>query len=279
MSEEKNSTAGLYYLISDAVGELVNTVFESTLVQFPGIKHEVQSFPFIQHTDSLLPILEKAKDNQANIITSLVQNDLYDLATAYCQENQMFHFDVLRPVINQVEEESGRVAVEKPGTKHRLDAEYYRRIEALEFAVNNDDGKHPNRFLEADIVLLGISRTSKTPLSIYLANLGYKTANLPLVPEVHLPEALFEVEKHKIIGLTNDVNVLNKFRRERMRAYGIEQSRIYSNEDRIRLELDYANELYEKLQCPIINVAERSIEETATLILMFLNFSKRQIAK
>lgn len=275
MSIQKNEPIGIFYLISDAVGELVNTVLESALVQFPGVDYEVEIFPFIQQTDSLLPILEQAKQNKANVITSLVKDELYEMTYTFCQSHDLYHFDVLRPVIDRIESQSKVTALEKPGTKHRLDAEYYRRIEALEFAVNNDDGKNPSRFLEADIVLLGISRTSKTPLSIYLANLGYKVANLPLVPEANLPGAIYEVDRKKIIGLTNDVNVLNKFRRERMKAYGIEQSQIYSNVDRIKEELNYANDIYEQLQCPIINVAQRSIEETATLILMFLNYAKQ----
>lgn len=288
MSEDNNlkanknneaKTVGLFYLISDAVGELVNTVLESVLVQFPGITYEVQTFPFTQHPDTLEPILKKAKQNNANLLTSLVKKDLVDMTSQFAVDNNLFHYDILHPLINQVKLDSGLQAREKPGTKHRLDDEYYRRIEALEFAVSNDDGKHPNRFMEADIVLLGISRTSKTPLSIYLANLGYKVANLPLVPESSIPPIIYEIDNSKIIGLTNDVNVLNKFRRERMRAYGIENSKVYSNNQRIEQELEYANNIYQELQCPIINVADRSIEETATLILMFLNFNNRPINK
>ena len=164
----------------------------------------------------------------------------------------------------------------KPGIRHQLDDEYYKRIEALEFAVNNDDGQQPKRFIDADIVLLGISRTSKTPLSMYLANMGYKVANLPLVPESRIPDIIYEIDRSKIIGLTNDVNVLNKFRRERMRSYGIEDASLYTNDARIEKELAYANKLYEELSCPVINVADRSIEETATLIIMFFNATEKQ---
>lgn len=260
-----------YFLISDAVGSLVQDVYQSASVQFPEVDCSYQLFPFIQRLDSLQPILNQAKEQGVGIISSLIDPKMQDYTEKFCQDNELFFYNLVAPVIADMERRFHSQARQKPGIRHKLNDEYYRRIEALEFAVLNDDGQHPTRFKEADIVLLGISRTSKTPLSMYLANLGYKVANLPLVPEANLPEIIYEINRDKIIGLTNDVNVLNKFRRERLRSYGIENSSLYSNDDRIQVELDYADQVYEDLQCPVINVADRSIEETATLILMFLN--------
>lgn len=263
-----------YYLISDAVGSLVNDIFQSVSVQFPSVDFDVTTYPFVQHDDMLLPILKQAKMENASIIASFINKDLNKLAEDYCQMAGLFYLNVLDQIIDQIIGQTGVQPSGKPGIRHQLDDEYYKRIEALEFAVNNDDGQQPKRFIDADIVLLGISRTSKTPLSMYLANMGYKVANLPLVPESRVPDIIFEIDRSKIIGLTNDVNVLNKFRRERMRSYGIEDASLYTNDARIEKELAYANDLYEKLNCPVINVADRSIEETATLIIMFFNSTK-----
>lgn len=260
-----------YFLISDAVGSLVQDVLQSAQVQFPDFPIHYQLFPFVQQLEDLIPILEQAKEKNVGIMATMIKKDMDNYAKSFCDKHQLFYYNILSPLITDVSSRFGCEPTQKPGIRHQLDDEYYRRIEALEFAVLNDDGQHPKRFEEADIVLLGISRTSKTPLSMYLANLGYKVANLPLVPEASLPEIIYEIDQQKIIGLTNDINVLNKFRRERLRSYGIEDVNLYSDDSRIREELDYANQIYEELKCPIINVADRSIEESATLILMFLN--------
>lgn len=265
-----------YYLVSDAVGSLVNDIFQSVSVQFPTVDFEVTNYPFIQHDDILLPILKQAKIEQAGIVASFINKDLNQIAEDYCEMAGIFYLNVLDQLMDQIVHQTNVKPSGKPGIRHQLDDEYYKRIEALEFAVNNDDGQQPKRFIDADIVLLGISRTSKTPLSMYLANMGYKVANLPLVPESRIPDIIYEIERSKIIGLTNDVNVLNKFRRERMRSYGIEDASLYTNDARIEKELEYANKLYEELHCPVINVADRSIEETATLIIMFFNSTKNQ---
>ncbi|HJE15647.1 MAG TPA: kinase/pyrophosphorylase, partial [Lapidilactobacillus dextrinicus] len=156
------------------------------------------------------------------------------------------------------------------GALHHLNETYFDRISAMEFAVLYDDGKDPRGFLEADVVLLGISRTSKTPISLFLANRNIKVANLPLVPQAHIPDELYQVDPKKIIGLTNDPKVLNNIRRERMIAYGLNPDTTYSDMDAIKKELAFAKALYRKLGCYVINVANRSIEETATLIMEHL---------
>ena len=154
---------------------------------------------------------------------------------------------------------------------HHLEENYFRRIKAMEFAVKYDDGKNPRGFLEADVVLLGVSRTSKTPLSLFLANKNLKVANLPLVPQAHIPKEIWEVDSKKIVGLTNDPEVLNGIRKKRMIAYGLNPDTAYSDIDKIKEELEFANALYQKLDCVVINVATLSIEETASLIMDALN--------
>src|SRR5699024_2378947 len=188
----------------------------------------------------------------------------------YCEMNQLYHLDILTPTVSEVQKRTGIAPTEEPGAMHHLDENYFRRIKAMEFAVKYDDGKNPRGFLEADVVLLGVSRTSKTPLSLFLANKNLKVANLPLVPQTHIPDEIYKINPKKIIGLTNDPSVLNEIRRQRMIAYGLNPDTTYSNMDSINAELEAANKLYKKLGCYVINVAHRSIEETAALILEHL---------
>jgi regulator of PEP synthase PpsR (kinase-PPPase family) len=156
------------------------------------------------------------------------------------------------------------------GLNRRLDADYFKKVEAIEFAVKYDDGKDSRGIKKADVVLLGISRTSKTPLSMYLAHKNIKVANIPLVPEVEPPKELFESIKGKIIGLTNDPDKLNHIRMERLKALGLDYTANYANMERILNELDYAEKLFHKLRCPVINVSTKAIEETASIILSII---------
>ena len=201
------------------------------------------------------------------ILYTMIDEELLQLIQAFCQESDLYSVDVLSSTIDEIERRSGIKASREPGALHHLNKNYFKRIKAMEFAVKYDDGKDPRGFLEADVVLLGVSRTSKTPLSLFLANKNLKVANLPLVPQAHIPKQLWEVDPKKIVGLTNDPDVLNSIRKERMRAYGLNPDTAYSDIDKIRAELEFANELYQKLGCEVINVASLSIEETASMIM------------
>ena len=204
----------------------------------------------------------------------MISPEFVQFANQYCQENDLFCMDILSPVVNELSKRSGIDPTRLPGAMHSLNQEYFNRIAAMEFAVKYDDGKDPKGFLEADIVLLGVSRTSKTPLSLFLANKNLKVANLPLIPQAHIPKELWEVNPKKIVGLTNNPEILNKIRQERMKAYGLNPNTAYSDINKINEELAFANKLYEKLGCLVINVADLSIEETASIILQELNLEE-----
>jgi regulator of PEP synthase PpsR (kinase-PPPase family) len=152
-----------------------------------------------------------------------------------------------------------------------MDEDYFRRVEAIEFTVKCDDGRDTSSLLKADIVLIGVSRTSKTPLSIFLAHKGHKVTNLPLVPEVKPPKELFMLQGNRVIGLIMDAEKLLKIRTERLKAVGLPNGAKYAALDRIVEELDYAHELMKQIGCPIINVTDKAIEETAGIILGYLN--------
>jgi regulator of PEP synthase PpsR (kinase-PPPase family) len=175
--------------------------------------------------------------------------------------------DIIGPMLKGVGEIADTAPTMRPGMIHRLDEEYFKRVEAIEFAVKYDDGKNPMGFLKADIVIVGVSRTSKTPLSMYLAHKRVKAANLPLVPEVALPAELFKIPPHKIVGLIIDPFKLNFIRSERLRSMGLNSDANYANIDRINEELQYAHGVMRRLHCPVIDVSTKAIEETANLIM------------
>lgn len=204
------------------------------------------------------------------IIYSLVKDEMQMPVIKFAREHNVECVDIFSPVVEAIQQTTHMTPDQKIGAQHSLNQKYFDRISAMEFAVMYDDGKDPKGFLEADVVLLGVSRTSKTPLSLFLANKNLKVANLPLVPETHIPKEIYEIDPKKIIGLTNDPSVLNEIRRQRMIAYGLNPDTTYSNMDSINKELESAQTLYKKLGCYVINVAHRSIEETAALILEHL---------
>nr|WP_321315089.1 pyruvate, water dikinase regulatory protein [uncultured Ligilactobacillus sp.] len=262
------------YVMSDSIGATAMSLAQAVTVQFPDTKFQVKRFPFITTTSILKGILASAKREDAFIIHTFITEELTNYINDYCQKNSIRHYDGISSLLNELQEKTHEEPLRKPGINHETDKDYFKRIEATEFAVTYDDGKDPSGFLKADIVLLGVSRTSKTPLSLYFANLGYKVANLPLVPHVKIPKEIFEIDKNKIFGLTNDPEILNNIRKERMIAYGLKPNTHYSNIDNIEDELKAANELYKKIGCLVINVAHKSIEETATLILESLPENK-----
>lgn len=255
------------YVMSDSIGATARSLAQAVTVQFPKTEFKIQKFPFITTLSILKGTLSAAKRDHAFIIHTFIKKELTDYTDEFCNENHLLHFDGISRLLTELEKQTDEKPLRKPGINHETDKDYFKRISAIEFAVTYDDGKDPAGFEKADIVLLGVSRTSKTPLSLYLANLGYKVANLPLVPHTKIPKELFKIDKSKIFGLTNDPEILNDIRKERMIAYGLDPNTNYSNIGNIESELKAANDLYKQLGCLVINVAHKSIEETATLIL------------
>ncbi|ETY74149.1 pyruvate, water dikinase regulatory protein [Lactiplantibacillus fabifermentans] len=254
------------FILSDSVGETAHSVAEAAAAQFSEYKINYQRFPFVRTSSLLETVLAQAEKAGAAIFFTFVDRQLSVQAHDYCEKHQLMYYDVLTPALDTFSQLTHVTPANRPGTVHALNNNYFDRINAIEFAVTYDDGKNPSGFLEADVVLLGVSRTSKTPLSLYLANRNLKVANLPLVPQAQIPDEIWKVDPKKVFGLTNDPEKLNDIRRQRMVQYGLNPDTVYSNTDKIRAELDYADNIFKKIGCLVINVANKSIEETATLI-------------
>ncbi|MDV5972444.1 pyruvate, water dikinase regulatory protein [Streptococcus canis] len=268
------------FIISDSLGETARALAKACIYQFPNHDHwEFRRFSYINRTDLLDKVFEEASQTTAFLMFSLVDEKLASYAEKRCQEEGFVYVDLLTNVIKAMASISGAKPLGQPGMLRRLDNHYFKRVDAIEFAVKYDDGKDPRGILKADVILLGVSRTSKTPLSMYLADKQLKVVNIPLVPEIPIPKELSQVSPKRIIGLTNTPEKLNHIRSERLKALGVSGAANYAKMDRILEELDYADKLMKTLKCPVINVAHKAIEETASIILELLTSNGVAVVK
>ncbi|TJY44491.1 kinase/pyrophosphorylase [Cohnella pontilimi] len=259
------------FVCSDAVGETAEAVARATARQFAMEQVRIKRFGHIKTEEEVQAIVREAAAERGFIAYTLVQPELRDTMREETIRAGVRAVDVMGPMMQAFIDTFNDSPKYTPGLLHEMDEVYFRKIEAVEFAVKYDDGKDARGFLQAQVVLVGVSRTSKTPLSIYLAHKGIKAANYPLTIEVKPPEELFAVApKTMVVGLTMQPERMLRIRSERLRALGLPSQAHYASMERIERELAFAGEIMERLQCPVIDVTEKSIEETAGLILEML---------
>ncbi|BAQ11404.1 phosphotransferase ydia [Bacillus sp. OxB-1] len=257
------------FIISDSVGETADLVAKAAASQFSqGLEAvSMKRFSHVEDETQLAEIVYLAREQKAIIIYTLVKSKMRKILKKECETFGICCIDLLGPVVDRIGEELGEQPLEEPGLVRQLDEDYFRKIEAIEFAVKYDDGRDPRGILQADIVLVGVSRTSKTPLSQYLAHKRFKVANVPLVPEVEPPAELFEISPEKCFGLVTTPEKLNSIRRERLIALGLKDDANYAQLERIEQEIRYFRDVVAKLGCKVIDVTNRAVEETANVIL------------
>ncbi len=264
------------YILSDSIGETGERVASAVAEQFENMPYEIQKFSYVKTEQMAInAIREASKEESVIVIFTTVLQNIRDVITSECEKYNILYFDLLKPLLSGFSDLLGREPKNESGLNHKLDAKYFRKIAAIEFAVKYDDGKDPRGITKADIVLIGVSRTSKTPLSMYLANKNIKVANVPLVPEVPIPDELYQISTKKIIGLTTDPIKLNEIRQERLKALGLSDSAVYANVERILEELEYSDKIMKALKCPVINVSSKAVEETAGVILSLMEKQKK----
>jgi len=262
-----NQHGQLIYVVSDSIGETAELVVRAVASQFDRFHIDVQKYPYIEDKESIDEIIASAQESKAMIVFTLVVPELKTYILEQAARHNIPTIDVMGPLLNTLADILKEPPTGKPGLVRRLDEEYFRKVDAIEFAVKYDDGRDPRGLLRADVVLIGVSRTSKTPLSMYLANKRLKVANVPIVPEVDPPEELFQLPPERCIGLTINPEQLNSIRTERLKALGLTAQANYANLDRINEELAYSQKIMEKLGCPVIDVSNKAVEETANIIL------------
>jgi regulator of PEP synthase PpsR (kinase-PPPase family) len=253
------------HVISDSTGETAVRLVHALEAQFPDQDFDEIRHPRVETVDDLQLALNRAKGRPAVIIYTLVHPELRDAARALCRRYRLHYCDLLGHPIDAVARVAGVTAQMTPGARAPLDSTYFKRMAAIEFAVKYDDGVGAGLH-EADIVLVGVSRTSKTPLSMYLGYLGYKTANVPIVKGIDPPSALFHVDLAKVVGLTIDATRLREIRRQRAARLGGNQ-RGYAELVEIYSELEQADAIHRRLGCPVIEISELSIEEMAARVI------------
>src|SRR5438067_912924 len=253
------------HVVSDSTGETATRLVHALEAQFPDLEFEEIRHPRVETVDDLRLAVERAKGRPAVVIYTLVEPELREEMRTLCRRARLHYCDLLGHPIDAVARVSGMSAKMTPGSRPPLNTQYFKRMEAIEFAVRFDDGVGRG-LADADIVLVGVSRTSKTPLSIYLGYLGHKAANVPVVKGIEPPPALFEIDQRKIVGLTINADRLAEIRRARVRTMGA-RNRQYAELKEVYDELEVAEKLHRRLGCPVIDISELSIEEAAHRVL------------
>lgn len=254
------------YVISDSIGETGELIGRAAIRQFTSDKFEIKRYPYVFSEKQIMDIFDEAKLGMSIVLYTTVQIKIANFINAKGLEYNIPTIDVMSAPMMAIENILGFAPKREPGLIRRLDENYFKKVEAVEFAVKYDDGKDTRGVEMADICLVGISRTSKTPLSMYLAHKHYKVANVPLVPEVLPPDEIFKKDKRRIIGLIADPIKLNEIRLIRLKALGLADNADYATVERINKELEYSKEIIKKLGCKVIDVSNSAIEETAGII-------------
>ena len=257
------------YLISDSTGETLERIFLALKAQFKNIEYKIHSYSFTRTENQILRILEDAKENDSSIILyTIVDNNLAKYLANTSESKQIPCFGVLGNLILNFSKILNQKASHEPSGQHILNEEYYDRIEAIQLTMNHDDGNLLNEIDKSDIILVGVSRTSKTPTSIYLANKGFKTSNIPLVNEHSLPEKLKKNPQFTcVVGLSTEPERLADLRKNRMTSLKETENTKYTNLDDIKDEVMKAKKTFQKYKWPIIDVTRKSVEETAASII------------
>ena len=265
------------YLVSDSTGETLDRIFLSLKSQFANFEYQKREYAFVRTEQQIDKILKECRELENSLILyTIVETKLAKYIAGQSEKNNVPCFGILGNLILSFSKLLNQKAIHKPSAQHVLDDDYYKRIEAIQFTMSHDDGKKVDDITNADIILLGVSRTSKTPTSIYLANRGYKTINIPLVLDQKIPDGLINNKKACIIGLIADPERLADIRRNRVAIMRDHKIKDYTDLEFIKREVNDPKSLFKKNNWPVIDVTRRSVEETAASILKIIEIKKNR---
>ena len=264
------------YLVSDSTGETLERIFTALKAQFKKFNYNQNQFSFTRTNNQVNNILEDAgKNNNSIILYTIVDNNLSDFLLKEAKKKNIPCFGVLDDLIINFSKLLNQSATHIPSGQHVLNEEYYDRIEAIQFTMNHDDGNLTDDIEKSDIILLGVSRTSKTPTSIYLANRGYKTSNIPMINNTSIPESIKKKNSLCIIGLTTEPERLYDLRKNRMNSIKETENISYTNLEHIIKEVNDAKKIFKKYKWPVIDVSRKSVEETAASVIKIYEINKK----
>lgn len=255
------------HLVSDSTGETAASVARACLVQFDNVKPVEHTWPMVRTRNQAKSVLSGIKANPGFVLYTLVNRDLQDFLEEGCRDLRTPCLGVLDPVLEALHGFLGAKVKARPGRQHEMDAEYFARLEAINYVLSHDDGQSATDLDEADVILAGVSRTLKTPTSIYLANRGVKVANIPIISGYPLPSEILEVTQPLIVGLTKDPKRLVQIRRNRLRLLERDENDDYADIEAVSEEIRHARELFAQQKWPVIDVTRKSVEEVAATIL------------
>ncbi|HUY68983.1 MAG TPA: pyruvate, water dikinase regulatory protein [Alphaproteobacteria bacterium] len=258
------------HLVSDATGETINAIARACLAQFDHIEAREHFWSLIRTRRQLDLVFEGIRQWPGLVLYTFVDEELRRAVQDFCRDNNIAGIPVLDPILGAMAAMFGAESAHAPGRQHALDADYFARIDAMDYAIAADDGHGAGQLANADVIILGVSRTSKTPTCVYLANRGIKAANIPIIPGHPAPDMSL-YPKPLLVGLTNDADNLVEIRKSRLKLLRHDAASAYTDPAAVGEELREARRLFARLGCPVIDVTRRSIEETAAEIMMLLN--------
>ncbi|MDI3536409.1 MAG: [pyruvate, water dikinase]-phosphate phosphotransferase / [pyruvate, water dikinase] kinase [Eubacteriaceae bacterium] len=265
----------IIYVVSDKPNDIGEMLVRAGISVFEKSIREVRLHPFVDDKIGIDSMLERAASKNGLIVYHFFSEELRNYFEQEAKKTQIPIYDARGSLVETLRGITGEKPVANSISDILLDPEYAKKVEAIEFAIRCDDGKNTHELPTADIILIGVSRTSKTPISIYLANRQYRVANIPLMPEIEPPKELFEIPREKIFGLILDPDRLVNIRSERIRSMGIEGQSFYGSRERVITELQKAQELFDNIGCTVIDVTSKAIEEIAAIILA--NVTRREV--
>jgi regulator of PEP synthase PpsR (kinase-PPPase family) len=255
------------HLVSDSTGETLITVARAVVAQYEGVAAIEHVYPLVRSHTQLARVLSEIENAPGIVLYTLVERDLAEKLEEVCRNTGSPHLSVLEPVHSLLSSYLGTASTARPGAQHMLNAEYFKRIDAMNFTLLHDDGHLPDDLDDADVILVGVSRTSKTPTAVYLANRGVKTANIPLVPGVPPPAVLNTVKRALVVGLVASPERIVQIRQNRLLSLRADDDTSYVDRDAVAEEIAASRRLFARHNWPMIDVTRRSIEETAAAIL------------
>jgi len=258
------------YIISDSTGETAKNVVHAALSQFDSDDIKLKLFAHIESKKDIMGIIGQINKEKGFIVYTIVKPELRSFVKEESEKQSVVSFDMFGPIMENIERVSGITPKLEVGIIRKLDKEYFKRMEAMEFAVKYDACQRELELSKADLIILGVSRTSKTPLSMYLAHKGIKVATIVLDFEFEHPSGIFNLPPEKVVGLTIDPDKLIEIRSERLKALGLPDESVYNKEERVIKELKYADSIYKKIGCSVINVTNMAIEDIATNIVKLI---------
>lgn len=262
------------HLISDSTGETLSSVNRAVLSQFHGVESNDFIWPLVRTKAQIQKVLNSVEENPGIVLYTVVNPQLVELIKSKCYELRLPSIPVISHIINEFANYLQMDVDFMVGRQHILDSEYFSRVEAINYTINHDDGQGDWELYDADVVIIGVSRTSKSPTCVYLSCRGYKAANIPFVTIENMPESIYQLKKPLIVGLTIDPKKLVQIRQTRLNYLNQDNSSDYVDIEAIKEEISESRKLFAKLNCPIIDVTQRSVEETAAKIIQLLQAKK-----